>query len=291
MKSVSTIWLHVCLCSALGLGLAAKASAAAPASNGAGASGDVPASVRSVDEINRPLNTTSVAKSDIQILERARAANDDVYASLQSFVCNEEINRFKGSLNGQVAHPLDTVTAKLSFERGIEQYTNVQQNSHPKSGLSSLPGAWSEGEFGTLLLQTQQLLTTQKVDFENFGNVKGEQAAVYHFDVAAEDSPWDLAVSGHHYRLPFRTNVWISVNTGEILRIERATLSIASETRISGIEWGITLDHVALNGKDWLLPATGTYAVLYNESKHREWNQISFTGYHRYGAETALKFE
>ena len=214
-----------------------------------------------------------------------------MYASLQSFVCSEEINRFKGSLNGQTAHALDKVTAKLSFERGVEQYTNVKQNSKPKDGMSSLPGAWSEGEYGTLLLQTQQMLGRQKVEFESFAEFKGEQAAVYHFDVAENESPWDLSVGGHHYRLPFRTNVWISVNTREILRIERATSSMAAETHISGLQWGITLDHVALNGKAWLLPSTGTYSVTYNESRHLEWNQISFTGYQRYGAEASLKFE
>jgi hypothetical protein len=28
----------------------------------------------------------------------------------------------------------------------------------------------------------------------------------------------------------------------------------------------------------WLLPSSKTYAVTYNESRHREWKQISFTG-------------
>lgn len=288
MKMRSSTWLQVCLYFSLSAGLTHNLSAAvASPANG----GDVPATVRSTDDVSRKLNSSSVAKTDVEVLERARAANDDVYSSLQSFVCNEEINRFKGNLNGQSAHALDTVTAKLSFERGIEQYTDVHQNNRMRPGMSSLPGAWSEGEFGTLLLQTQQLLTTQNVQFDTLADVKGEQAAIYHFDVVEADSPWDLTVSGHHYRLPFRTNVWIAVNTGEILKIDRITLIIPSETRISEIQWGITLGHVALNGKSWLLPDAGTYAVLYNESRHREWNLISFTGYQRYGAQTALKFE
>jgi hypothetical protein len=249
------------------------------------AAGDVPATVRS------PLDVPPADPSVRKILQRALAANEDVYSSLQSFVCSEEINRFRGSLNGQNVHPLDTVTAKLSFERGVEQYTNILQNNHSRPGMSSLPGAWSEGEFGTLLLQTQQLLASQKVDFDSLSSVQGEQAAIFRFDVSAEESPWDLAVSNKHYRLPFHTSVWISVRTGEILRIERATIAIASETHISEIQWGITLEHFNFNGKTWLLPSTGTYAVLYNESHHREWNQISFTGYQRYSSEASLRFE
>ena len=144
--------------------------------------------------------------------------------------------------------------------------------------MSSLPGAWSEGEFGTLLLQTQQLLTSQNVEFDSSAAIMGEQAAVYHFDVSSAESPWDLNVAGKHYRLPFRTTVWISVNSGEILRIERTSASIDGDTGISGIEWSISLDHFNINGKSWLLPATGSYTVLYKEWRKREWNEIEFFG-------------
>jgi len=282
----SSIWLHVCLYSSLSAGAVFNLPAAATAN-----AADLPISVLNPDNLNGNLDSSAVAKAGVEILERARAANEDVYSSLQSFVCNEEIKRFRGSLKGEPGHPLDTVTAKLSFERGAEQYTDVHQNNRAQPDMSSLTGAWSEGEFGTLLLQTQQLLTTQKVVFDTFADIQGEPAASYHFDVSENDSPWDLTVSEHHYRLPFRTDVWISVNTGEILKVDRTTLGIASETRVSEIQWGITLGHIALNGKTWLLPGSGTYAVVYNQSRHREWNLISFTGYQRYASKTALKFE
>ncbi len=289
MKATSSVWLRACLFLCVGFGTVHMLCGASPAS-GLNNAGDAPAGTRSAETSNSQLNAAHVVNSDLQILERARAANDDVYASLESFVCNEQVNRFKGNLNGQAARTLDTVTAKLSFERGVEQYTNVLQNNHPRAGMSSLPGAWSEGEFGTLLLQTQQLLTSQNVEFDSFADVRGEQAAIYHFNVSSDESPWDLSVAGKHYRLPFRTNVWISVNSGEILRIERSSTSIDSNTRISGIEWSISLDHFNISGKSWLLPATGSYTVLYSESHRREWNEISFSDYQRYGSQATLTF-
>ena len=287
MKMRTTVWLYVCLYVTLTAGAVSKLSAASPANS----AGDVPAPVRSSNDINRKLDGPVVAKDDVQILERARSANEDVYSSLQSFVCDEQINRFRGSINAQSAHPLDTVTAKLSFERGVEEYTNVRQNDRPRPGMSSLPGAWSEGEFGTLLLQTQQLISTQKVEFDSFADVAGERAAIYRFDVDENESPWDLSVAGKHYRLPFRTDVWVSVNTGEILRIARTTTRIDPGTHISEIQWDISLNHFNISGKNWLLPATGTYAVVYGESHHREWNLISFTGYQRYTSQASVKFE
>ena len=284
MKLRTTVWLQVCLYLSLGAGLVSAANPAA-------AAGDVPVATRPAQDVNRKLDTPTVSQTDVQILARARETNEDVYSSLESFVCNEEINRFRGALNGQSAKPLDTVTAKLSFERGVEEYKDIQQNNRPRPGMASIPGAWSEGEFGTLLLQTQQLLSTQDVHFDTFSEMQGQQAAVYRFDVTSEDSPWDLNVANHHYKVAFRTNVWIAVNTGEILKIERTSLNLAQDTRISEIQWSIELNHVDLNGKSWLLPSSGIYSVSYAETHHREWNQISFNGYHKYGAEAAIKFE
>ena len=97
------------------------------------------------------------------ILSKARAANENLYSSLQSFVCHERIERFRGPLNAETGRALDTVTANLSFENGVEHYSDVRQNARPRDGISNLTGAWSEGEFGTLLLQTETLLKTQPV--------------------------------------------------------------------------------------------------------------------------------
>jgi hypothetical protein len=284
MKLRTTVWLQVCLYLSLSAGLASAASPAA-------AAGDVPTVTHPPQAVNRTLDAPTVSQTDLQILARAREANEDVYSSLESFVCNEQIDRFRGALNGQSARPLDTVTAKLSFERGVEQYQDIHQNNRPRPGMSSIPGAWSEGEFGTLLLQTQQLLSTQEVHFDTYAEMQGQQAAVYRFDVSSEESPWDLSVAGRHYRVAFRTNVWIAVNSGEILKIDRTSLNLAQATRISEIQWSIELNHVDLNGKRWLLPANGVYAVSYAETHQREWNQISFNGYRKYGSEAAIKFE
>lgn len=284
MKMRRLAWLQVSLYLSMSVGAAGTIWAADPA-NGAG---DVSSIVRMPDEINR--ETSEVGEKDVAVLARARAANRDVYSSLQSFVCKEEISRYKGDLNGQSARALDMVSAKLSFEDGVEQYSNIYENNRQRRSLSSLPGAWSEGEFGTLLLQTQQLLSKQEVSFDTFADVKGAAAAIYHFDVAEEESPWDLNVGGQAYRIAFRTSVWISVDTGEMLKIDRTTQGIAAESDIAEIQWSITLEHFTFDGKTWLLPSTGSYAVLYKESQYREWNLITFSGYRHYGSEAAVKF-
>lgn len=226
-----------------------------------------------------------------QLLEKARAANGDVYSTLKSFVCREEIERYKGDLRGSKKHVIDHVSAKLSFENGVEHYNEILQNERTRANLSDIMGAWSEGEFGTLLQQTGKLLEIQPVIFIAYENLSEIPTAIYRFEVSEKESPWDLSVGSQHYQIPFTTDVWISVASGEILKIARKSLTIPAETRISAIDWDVSLAAVDLSGKTWLLPTAAAYSVSYAESKRREWNQMNFSNYRRYGAESALKFD
>jgi hypothetical protein len=232
-----------------------------------------------------------MAVSEIEPLAKVRLANELLYSDLQSFVCNERMDRYKGALGGVEGRRIDTVVTKVSFENGVEHYTDVRQNNRPRAHISSISGAWSEGEFGTLLRQTQVLLGSQVVLFQAKTELNGVATVLYRFEVSEQDSPWDLEVEAAHYHLPFRTDVWASLSSGQILKIERTSTAIPLETRISQVRWSVSLQMVELNGKTWLLPNAGEYEVFYEGSNRREWNQMSFSDYRRYGSEVALRFD
>jgi hypothetical protein len=223
------------------------------------------------------------------LLARARLENELLYTDLQSFICDEQIDRYKASLNGEQPHQIDTVNAKVSFENGVENYSDIRENDRFRPSLSSLPGAWSEGEFGTLLRQTRALLATQPVS-EGDTYMNGVPTSIYTFRVSGEESPWDLAVGSRQYRVPFRTDVWVSKSSGQIVKIARTTTAIPAESGISEIEWAVVLKPVDLEGKFWLLPSSGEYSVVYQNSKRREWNTITFSGYHRYASRSVIHF-
>ncbi len=231
------------------------------------------------------------AKNDADLLALVRQANQELYASLESFVCNEDMRRFKGRITGESSSQIDQVTAKVSFENGFEQYSDIRQNEHARQAIWSVGGAWSTGEFGTLLRQTEDLLKTQTVLFRRYTDLDGTAAAVYGMEVSEQDSPWDLQVRSEHYRVPFQTEVWVSRATGQVLKLERTSTSIPPGMGISEIRWGIALQDIELSGRMWMLPKTGEYTVLYEESGRREWNELTFTNYHRYGSEVALRFQ
>ena len=251
-------------------------------------SGDVPVEIHRL--ASKPEGPSEVA--DTQLLSRARQANQELFATLESFVCEERIQRFKGRLNRDGARQIDTVTAKVSFENGTEQYSNVRQDSRERPSIASISGAWSVGEFGTLLRQTQELLESGKSPaFQSDAKVEGVPAVLYETEVSEQDSPWDLLIRSQHFRIPFRADIWVSPETGLILKIERTSTSVPAEMGISEIRWSVTLQKVEMNQRTWLLPEKGEYEVRYQESGRREWNEMTFSDYHRYGSEVALRFQ
>ncbi|MBV8810047.1 MAG: hypothetical protein JO033_15350 [Acidobacteriaceae bacterium] len=231
------------------------------------------------------------APDQAETLKLVRAANEDLYSSLQSFICDEQIERFRAHFNGDSPRQIDTIAAKLSFENGIEHYSDILHKGKRRTSLSSVVGAWSEGEFGTLLLQTEKLFSTQAVEFLRYSELNGRPMAVYAFAVSSEDSPWDLEVSGGHYRVPFQTEVSVDRDSGQIVKIARTADALPPAMRISEIYWGVTLELVELSGQKYLLPRSGEYAVLYQQSDRRDWNLLIFSNYHRYDVQTSLRFD
>lgn len=222
--------------------------------------------------------------------EQVRLANELLHSELENFVCTEKIERYKGRVTARTGAHIDTVTAKLSFENGEEHYSEIRQNGRLLLKMADLPGAWSESEFGTLLRQTQLLLGSKAVEPGTEASLDGVPTTAYRFEVSEAESPWDLEVESQHYHIPFRTDVWIAKSSGQILYIERTSTAIPLNTKISEIRWKVRLEPMELNGRRWLVPKSGEYAVSYAQVDRREWNVLSFSDYHRYGSEVALSF-
>jgi hypothetical protein len=200
------------------------------------------------------------------------------------------MDRYKGHLDGGHSSQIDTVSAQVSFENGVENYTGIQQNNRQRATLSSLPGAWSEGEFGTLLRQSSSLLASHPLASKTTSEINGEAAVIYAMEVSGQESPWSLYVGNQSYRMPFKTEVSVSQSSGRILEIVRTSEAVPPGSGISQIQWSVVLKPTPIDGKTWILPATGSYSVLYQQENRREWNVINFSDYHRYAASSVIHF-
>jgi hypothetical protein len=225
------------------------------------------------------------------LLARVRSANDGLYWDLQSFVCDERVERLRGKLNSAETHHIDTLTAHLSFENGREHYAAVHQNEHPLESFSEVSGAWSEGEFGTLLRQTAQLLSVIPPSDGVAGLWEGEPATVFSLEVPADESPWELVLEdGQTRTIGFHTSVWVSNESGKIIRVLRQSADLPRELGISQIEWSVALRRSSIHEATWLVPDSAEYSVSYKSLNRREVNRIYFSNYKRYGSEASIRY-
>ena len=225
------------------------------------------------------------------LLPRVREKADRSYADLANFVCRERIERFKGAPNSGRAQRIDVITSSVAFENGEERYTDIRQNKRILKTISNVSGAWSKGEFCTLLREARAVLSANEGRFAAPRTLNGEPAFIYAFDFDQFNSPWDIQLDSKHYRIPFHGEVWISPATAEVLRITRRATSMPPLTHIAEVNWSVDFAHTVLDGREFLLPQSGNYDVSYANSQRHEWNTIRFSDYHRYGVEVAVRYQ
>jgi hypothetical protein len=238
-----------------------------------------------------PARLSPALFSPTDLFEKARESADRMDKELAQFICQEQIERSKGSIGSEHSRKVDVITLQVSYDSGEEHYTDILQNSKRLDRIGAVKGAWSEGEYGTFLREAANIFRSKPLRFLSMGAIDGQPAAAYAFDLSADESPWDMQVSGKHYILPFHGQLWVSPTTGNILQIDRISTSANPAIGISGVNWSVTFGEVQVDGKRCWLPTKAIYSVTYLGSDRHEWNKIAFSGYRRYGSEVTVHFE
>jgi hypothetical protein len=254
-------------------------------------SSDVPA--RATTASSRPTvpSFPEPRLSGYELLLRGREASSRVYRELSSVVCHERIDRFKGPIADANGHPVDVIMSDVAMEEGTERYSNIRQNDKPRPSISRIGGAWSEGEYSTLLRQTAETLDSDAIiKIGVVTRLNGTPAILFPFDVPPSESNWDFLVRSKHYQLGFHGEVWVSQATGEVLRIRRTANQIPSSVGISQVDWSVDFGPSDLDGHAFILPSKAAYSVTYPRDQHREWNVISFSNYHHYGVDVTIHY-
>jgi hypothetical protein len=244
--------------------------------------------------VSRQPNTSSIGPDSLpspDLLGNITLSAGRLYDSLISFVCREDIERFKGNVHNPQGHKVDVITSTVSYGTDAEHYSDIFRNNKPLDRISGLSGAWSEGEYGTLLGDTLKALKSRNVRFVSYSSFDEAPAAVYGFEYSTDDSPWEIAVAGRHYFLPFHGQIWASPATGDVLRIVRVAEGVPSQTGILGVNWAVEFGPQTADGKTFWLPARAVYSVSYPDAGRHEWNLIAFSGYRRYGSEVIVHFQ
>src|SRR5262249_17815653 len=114
----------------------------------------------------------------------ATEAAESFTETLPNYVCQQFTSRFVSTSHIPSWRPVDVVSAEVVYENGRENYRNIQINGKPvRKGMEELSGAWSTGEFGTLLRDLFSPATSAQFRYRKESAIAGMSAAVYDFQV------------------------------------------------------------------------------------------------------------
>ena len=246
----------------------------------------VPAGFHDDDEI--PI---SQRRGD-DLIRRATDAAMEFTEALPNYICRENMARYQSQTHVPDWQPIDVVSTDVIYENHIESYKNITINNKPiKKSMEEMDGAWSTGEFGTVMINLFSPATAADFHFRKDARSGGVPAKVYDFNVEHANSAWDVHVLGQSYRPAYRGAVWIDPQTARVLRIEMEAYGFPKDFPTDHVEQATDYEYTRLgDAHQYLLPVHSESLSCQRGTDLCSLNKIDFRNYRKYAGESTIKF-
>ncbi|HEV3202287.1 MAG TPA: hypothetical protein VGZ73_30525 [Bryobacteraceae bacterium] len=242
---------------------------------------------RNGDEDPAPM----VVRQEDPVIRKAADAAMDFTETLPSYVCQEMMARFQSESHPASWQALDVVTSNLVYENGREEYKNIAVNGKPKKSMEETGGAWSTGEFGTVLVDLFAPATNAKFHYRKDGRTGGVNSKMYDFEVARENSHWAIHMASQTYLPAYKGAVWIDPSTARVLRIEMEAVGFPESFPTDHVESATDYQYIRLgDAKQYLLPVHAETLSCQRGTSYCSRNTIDFRNYHKYTGESNITF-
>lgn len=241
----------------------------------------------------RPIETPTAVTTDPTtvedpLIERAREAALNFSEVLPNYLAKQMTTRFQGDGKGQRWQPMDNYVADVVYEDGKESYRNVMLNGKAAKGKVEESGAYSRGEFGTIVGGIFHPGTA--ATFKPRGNVTivNRKAKLYDFKVEQERSQWRVGLPGQTYYPAYRGSLWIDIETARVLRLEMQGVKMPQSFPIDTVETALDFDFVKIGGGNYLVPVHSEILSCFRAESVCSKNVIDFRNYRKFGAQSDI---
>jgi hypothetical protein len=226
-----------------------------------------------------------------EFIAKARAAATEFTAGLPNYFCQEMATRYVSESRPANWSVQDVISVALVYENGKESYKDFTINGKPTKKSPEESGAWSSGEFGTILADLFSPGSAADFKYSRDTSINHVAASVYDFKVARERSGWKIHVPGQFVLPAYRGSVWIDKQSFHVLRIEMQAKEIPEEFPLVSVETALDYDYISLGTPEkFLLPVHSEVLSCQRGSNFCERNAIDFRNYHKYAGESTIKF-
>jgi hypothetical protein len=232
------------------------------------------------------------ANPRLALIEKAREVASRFLEGLPNYVVQESATRYVSETRQPSWNVVDIVSAEVVFEENKESYRNLQINGKPSKKPPEESGAWSTGEFGTILGNLFSPYTDADFKFAQDDTISHRSAAVFDFKVQRVRAAWRIWTPGQYIMPAYRGSVWIDKQTGEVLRIEMQAKEIPEAFPEISVETAVDYDSIRLGTPEqFLLPVHSEALSCWRGSNDCQRNVIEFRNYHKFTGESNIEFK
>ena len=170
-----------------------------------------------------------------KILDAVREYALNYTKQLPNYICLRVDRRsYDSTGSGNSWRLQDTVTTKVSYFEGKEEYKVVSVNGAPVQDktLEQLGGTISEGEFASMMREIFQSDSEARFEWARWGKLRGKLCYVFSFDIDQAHSHYRIVADRTQEIVPaYRGEVFVDVDTktGEIAGVTRVKKATAWE--------------------------------------------------------------
>jgi hypothetical protein len=208
------------------------------------------------------------------LISQAREAAAEFLGGLPNYVCQEQTTRYISETRQPSWSVVDVVSAEVVYDDHQESYRNLQINGKPTKKSPEDSGAWSTGEFGTILGNLFAPQSGADFKYVQEATIAHRSASVFDFKVQRVRSNWKIWVPGQY-----------------VLPIEMQAKEIPEAFPEITVETAVDYDTISLGTADkFLLPVHAEALSCWRNSNECQRNVIEFRNYHKFEGESVIKF-
>ena len=228
------------------------------------------------------------------IIEQARAAALEFSQSLPNYEVKQFTTRYQTELaRGRQTswRAVDTITADVKSEGGRESYGNLTINGKRSNEAPEKSGAWSTGEFSSLLLDVLSPYTDAEFRNKRTTTMVNRAAVRYDFSVDQTNSHWHVNTESQSYSPAYSGAIWIDQQNFRVLRIELQAKDMPRGFPLDSVESAVDYDYVRLgDSQQYLLPTHAEALSCARGSSDCQRNVTEFRNYKKFSADTSITF-
>jgi hypothetical protein len=233
---------------------------------------------------NAPVDTR------VAFIQKAQEAASGFLGGLPNYVCQQQTTRYVTEGNTKSWHAVDVISVDVVYEGGREKYEHLAINGKASKKPPEESGAWSTGEFGTVLADLFSPSTAARFKYKNTARIAGFDASVYDFSVERSHSHWKVYYRSQFIYPAYRGTIWLDSKTARTLRIEMQAVDIPKEFLADTTESAVDYELVSLGAEKFLLPVHSEVLSCQRGTSVCDKNVIEFRNYHKFTGESKILF-